>query len=358
MNIELFRLARGNRGKKVQWNTEANCLELVGKPNNHRQTTTDSESEEVTPRELRQYIGWLLGTFAVTKRFQDTVLASGDAANSHLPLKPLLLLGWEAKWSPLTFRARADLTSFGLLPTPNKFLERISVQVDNPTSAMYTVANKWHKGEHFACLWIDNFSRYNAHLALSKEGEGFVSSDRTVACLHTFPGNTKTLRHCDFTDGPVIDSPFAVHLWCHPKMIDSYAAQDILRQIDRAQYIATSALKTVCNRLWGQKAKVLPATLQHLVGTDTKYIQLLPQSYVTIPGDHTQNIPSKRYAIFKPRCTTFPLDLFPWACGSVTGKFEMLGYVCKQVEYFREREECLVCELVSSVLAFRNFSGH
>ncbi len=82
-----------------------------------------------------------------------------------------------------------------------------------------------------------------------------------------------------------------------------------------------------------------------MVGTDTKYIQLLPQSYVRVVGDRANNIPSKRYAVYKPRCTTWPLEVFPWACGSTSGKLDMVAYVCKEMEYFREREECLVCVL-------------
>ncbi len=114
------------------WNTDNGVLELVGKP---------KHGEDVTLLEVKQYFGWLLGTFASTKRFQDKVLSSANSANTQNPCCCWVLLGWEAKWSLLPQDDRERLTNFGLVPSPRAFYDRICLEVHHENSAMYKMAN-------------------------------------------------------------------------------------------------------------------------------------------------------------------------------------------------------------------------
>lgn len=369
MNIELFRLARGMRQRHIRWNHSGAFLELYGGPRSR-------SSSEVSASELKVYMGFLLGTFCASRQlWREGKLGFLDADVSGALA---VLDQWQAMWSHMAVRDRRALSGYGFLADPDKFSARIrwcsaAGDLEPPQVQL------WKEGKVPGGLWLDNLTRFLAHLQPTGRGQSFLAADYTVACVITVPHATSLVKHSQFArsnKNPVM----GFHSYIHEDLLTAAACKFLLKLMDDAAKHTKAGWDFVWKHVIEHEG--LTPKQQDRAGSSPALI-LLPQLYkapvpagaarataVSVDGSasdeevgrgwdsddedrtrrrtrHTTTYRQKTgpAAVWSVYNSTSPMDCLNFACGGKQGKVKLLEHITRLMQPFVERDQCMLLVL-------------
>ena len=363
LNIELYRPAHASpKARTVRWNAELGCLELAGAP---------PRCQEVTTTELQRYMGWLVGPFCAGKqvvpegRQQDLAFLGMDQQSSG---QGQALDRWQAMWTDLPVRARALMTSYGFLGCEREYRRKVAAAARATEDFEIAVVTLFREGGVQGTLWLDNLSRYIAHLEPSRlDGHTFMKADYTVACVMAVPLSTNTLDYSELfetEEGAAANPTLGYYTWVHEDIISHEGCTNILEAVDKTGKTAELSWNYIWKVMTEKKA--LSDTQRRLAGDDPALL-LLPQHYIRTRagavgeddggqghtgaeggsggGQEGAGGGGRKLGVWSCYNSTFPMDCMDFACGSVEGKGKMLDYINRVYRVFAARGQCLVMVL-------------